>query len=203
MAWNRKAKRVPTLYICTCAWQQQLKRAWSRQIIQTHRQRGQGKVQLRYKYKQREREQATQHVSKGEEWGRPHKWKKEKTQWTDLSRERRTINKWKQGRTCCVHVCACNNILLDKWVNWFHPVKKHTSCIYTHTHTCTHTHSNIVKYLFEYILKSNLFLWWQSWIFSSHYSNLHCHKLCFHLPVFIQILISHQKWVMDFHYISV
>ncbi len=147
MAWNRKAKRVPTLYICTCAWQQQLKRAWSRQIIQTHRQRGQGKVQMKVQIQ--------------------------------------------AERTCCVHVCACNNILLDKWVNWFHPCKE-THILYIHTHT----HSNIVKYLFEYILKSNLFLWWQSWIFSSHYSNLHCHKLCFHLPVFIQILISHQKWVM-------
>ncbi len=28
--------------------------------------------------------------------------------------------------------------------------------------------------LFEYILKCNLFLWWQNWIISSHYSSLLC-----------------------------
>ncbi len=28
-----------------------------------------------------------------------------------------------------------------------------------------------------YIVKCNLFLWWQSWIFSSHYSSLQCHMI--------------------------
>ncbi len=37
--------------------------------------------------------------------------------------------------------------------------------IYTHI-TCV---------LFNYIFTFNLFLWWQSWIFSSHYFSLQCH----------------------------
>ncbi len=40
--------------------------------------------------------------------------------------------------------------------------------------------------LFNYIMKCNFFLWWQSWIFSSHYSSRQCLKICwFALEIFL------------------
>ncbi len=35
----------------------------------------------------------------------------------------------------------------------------------------------IYIYIYIYILKCNLFHWWISWIFSSHYSSLQCHMI--------------------------
>ncbi len=49
-------------------------------------------------------------------------------------------------------------------------------------------------FLPEYILKCHLFLWWQSWIFSSHYYSLQCHMILQKAFLYPDLVLKKQVW---------
>ncbi len=53
----------------------------------------------------------------------------------------------------------------------------HLGCIYLLNSNCEIFLQFKITFLFYFIIKCNLFLWWQSWIFSSHYFSLQCHMI--------------------------